>query len=207
EWGEGGGRAGGVGAGGGGNPATKSVQRATFQRSGKESTRRRRPLWGWRDNPPPRPPLAMSVNDHANPAPMAICIRGDAHNRGETVPRGFLSIVAPHSIEVGSDASGREQLADWLTGPENPLTSRVVVNRIWQHLFGQGLVGTPDDFGTRGERPANPVLLDYLARKFMRDGWSLKRFLRDVVLSRTYQLSTSFDRAAAARDPENRWHW
>ena len=81
------------------------------------------------------------------------------------------------------------------------------MNRVWQHLFGQGLVGTPDDFGTRGERPSNPALLDHLARLFMRQGWSMKRLIRHLVLSRTYQLSSEFDRAAAARDPENRWLW
>ena len=149
----------------------------------------------------------MSVNDQARPGPIAICIRGDAHNRGETVPRGFVSILAPETPEIGPDVSGRAQLADWLTSERNPLTSRVAVNRVWQHLFGQGLVGTPDDFGTRGERPSNPALLDYLARSFMRQGWSMKRLIRQVVLSRTYQLSSRFDRAAAARDPENRWHW
>ena len=99
------------------------------------------------------------------------------------------------------------QLADWLTREQNPLTSRVAVNRVWQHLFGQGLVGTPDDFGTRGERPSNPELLDYLARQFMREGWSVKRLIRGLVLSRSYQLSSKFDRAAAAQDPENRWLW
>ena len=138
---------------------------------------------------------------------MEICIRGDAHNRGETVPRGFLSIVEPHPPEIGPDVSGRAQLAEWLTGARNPLTGRVAVNRVWQHLFGQGLVGTPDDFGTRGERPSNPELLDHLARRFMQQGWSVKRLIRHLVLSRTYQLSSNFDRAAAARDPENRWLW
>ena len=103
-------------------------------------------------------------------------------------------------------AAGR----NWPTGSpatENPLTSRVAVNRVWQHLFGQGLVGTPDDFGTRGERPSNPELLDHLARQFMQQGWSVKRLIRSLVLSRTYQLSSNFNRAAAARDPENRWLW
>ena len=160
-----------------------------------------------KENPAPRPPLAMSVNDHEHPGPMEICIRGDAHNRGETVPRGFLSIVEPHPPEIGPDVSGRAQLAEWLTGARNPLTGRVAVNRVWQHLFGQGLVGTPDDFGTRGERPSNPELLDHLARRFMQQGWSVKRLIRHLVLSRTYQLSSNFDRAAAARDPENRWLW
>ncbi len=102
---------------------------------------------------------------------------------------------------------GRANLADWLTSDQNPLTSRVVVNRVWQHLFGQGLVATPDDFGTRGERPSNPELLDHLARQFMHQGWSVKRLIRSLVLSRVYQLSSNFDRAAAAQDPENRWLW
>jgi len=158
-------------------------------------------------NPAPRPPLAMSVNDLERPGPMEICIRGDAHHRGESVPRGFVSIITPQPPEIGPNVSGRAQLADWLTSAQHPLTSRVAVNRIWQHVFGAGLVGTPDDFGTRGDRPSNPELLDYLARRFMRQGWSVKRLIRDLVLTRTYQLSSTFDRAAALRDPENRWLW
>jgi hypothetical protein len=138
---------------------------------------------------------------------MAICIRGDAHNRGESIPRGFLSIVEPHATEIAPDVSGRAELANWLTSDRNPLTARVAVNRIWQHLFGQGLVGTPDDFGTRGERPANQALLDHLAKQFMRQGWSLKRMIRRLILSRTYQMSSEFNSACAPRDPENRWLW
>jgi Protein of unknown function (DUF1553)/Protein of unknown function (DUF1549)/Planctomycete cytochrome C len=157
--------------------------------------------------PVPRPPLAMSVNDQERPGPMEICIRGDAHRRGETVPRGFVATIPPQAPQIGPNASGRAQLAAWLTSAQNPLTSRVAVNRLWQHLFGQGLVGTPDDFGTRGERPSHPELLDHLARQFMRQGWSVKRLIRDLLLSRTYQLSSSVDRAAVARDPENRWLW
>jgi hypothetical protein len=149
----------------------------------------------------------MSVNDQAHPGPMAICIRGDAHNRGETVPRGFLSILTPRPSEFGPAASGRLQLAAWLTSSENALTGRVAVNRVCQHLFGAGLVGTPDDFGTRGERPSHPELLDHLARQFVQQGWSVKRLIRHLVLSRTYQLSSQLDRAAAARDPANRWLW
>jgi hypothetical protein len=160
-----------------------------------------------KQNPPPRPPMAMSVNDEAHPGPIAICIRGDAHNRGETVPRGFIAIVGPHAPEIGPDQSGRMELAKWLTSARNPLTARVAVNRVWQHLFGRGLVGTPDDFGTRGERPSSPELLDHLARRFMEQGWSVKRLIRHLVLSRTYQLSSDFNRQAAARDPENRWLW
>jgi hypothetical protein len=149
----------------------------------------------------------MSVNDQEKPGPIAICIRGDAHNRGESVPRGFLSVITPHAPEIGPDVSGRRELAAWLTSAENPLTSRVAVNRVWKHLFGQGLVATPDDFGTRGGPPSHPELLDHLARQFMEDGWSLKRLVRNLVLSRTYQMSSDFQRDAAAKDPENRWLW
>ena len=129
----------------------------------------------------------MAVNDQARPGPIAICIRGDAHNRGETVPRGFVSILAPETPEIGPDAAAARSWPTGSTGERNPLTSRVVVNRVWQHLFGQGLVGTPDNFGTRGERPSHPDLLDHLARPFVRQGWSVKRLIRQVVLSRTYR--------------------
>lgn len=161
----------------------------------------------FKKNPPRRPPLAMSVNDQERPEPMRICIRGDAHDRGPTVPRGFLTAVAPVGPPIAPEVSGRTQLAEWLASERNPLTSRVAVNRIWMHLFGEGLVGTPDDFGTRGEPPSNPELLDHLAREFMNQGWSVKRLIRQIVLSRAYQLSSDFDRTAAARDPENRWQW
>jgi mono/diheme cytochrome c family protein len=167
----------------------------------------KREIANLKENPVPRPPLAMSVNDQAHPGPMAICIRGDAHNRGVTVPRGFLAIVGPRAPDIGPDVSGRAQLAAWLTDARNPLTGRVAVNRVWQHLFGQGLVGTPDDFGTRGEHPSHPELLDHLARRFVRQGWSVKRLIRHLVLSRTYRLSSDFHREAAARDPEDRWLW
>jgi hypothetical protein len=85
--------------------------------------------------------------------------------------------------------SGRLQLAQWLTSP-HPLTARVMVNRVWLQLFGEGLVSTPDDFGLSGERPTHPELLDHLATRFMREGWSIKRLIRSIVLSRTYQLSS-----------------
>ncbi len=189
------------------NPQAPADPKAELQRIEERLAVLKREIAKQKANPPPRPRLAMSVNDQERPGPIAICIRGDAHNRGETVPRGFVSIVEPPSPDIGPDVSGRAQLAEWLTGARNPLTSRVAVNRVWEHLFGQGLVGTPDDFGTRGEAPSNPELLDHLARQFMRQGWSLKRLIRDLVLSRTYLLSSNYDRAGASRDPENRWLW
>jgi hypothetical protein len=192
---------------GGAKPGAKVESKTEPQRNEERLAELKREIIKQKQNPPPRPPLAMSVNDREKPGPIAVCIRGDAHNRGETVPRGFLSIVEPQPPKISPDVSGRTQLADWLTSARNPLTSRVAVNRVWQHLFGRGLVGTPDDFGTRGELPSNPELLDHLAGQFMRKGWSVKRLIRDLVLSRTYQLSSDFHPAAAARDPENRWLW
>jgi hypothetical protein len=98
-------------------------------------------------------------------------------------------------------------LADWLTRPNNPLTARVMVNRAWRGHFGQGLVRSVDNFGRLGERPTHPELLDWLALRFIDDGWSLKELHRRLMLTATYQMSTAFDDRAAAIDPENRLHW
>jgi uncharacterized protein DUF1553 len=103
--------------------------------------------------------------------------------------------------------SGRLQLARWLVRRDHPLTSRVMVNRIWRWHFGQGLVRTPDNFGKLGERPTNPQLLDWLALRFVESGWSLKAMHRLIMLSATYQISSTFDPLAAERDSDNRLHW
>jgi hypothetical protein len=166
---------------------------------------------------PPGTPLAMGVRDRAKPADCKININGDAKKLGEAVPRGFLtacdlsggvgenegageareSLVDAPSLNVDPKQSGRLQLAQWLTHRDHPLTARVMVNRIWLHLFGEGIVGTPDDFGVYGERPTHPQLLDHLAARFMDDGWSIKRMIRTIVLSRTYQLSSEMHEANA----------
>jgi len=103
--------------------------------------------------------------------------------------------------------SGRLQLAEWLVDPANPLTARVAVNRIWHHLFGAGLVLTVDDFGRQGARPSHPELLDYLAARFMEMNWSFKRMIREIVLSRAYQMSSEHREKAFRADPENRLLW
>src|SRR5262249_59299561 len=109
--------------------------------------------------------------------------------------------------------SGRRQLAQWLSSADNPLTARVMVNRVWHHLFGAGLVRTVDNFGSTGEAPSHPELLDYLALRFVQEGWSVKKLIREVILSRTYQLSSQVDswgshrRLAEKVDPENRLLW
>ena len=130
--------------------------------------------------------------------------RGDHKKPGMTVPRGFPRILTGERREPITTGSGRMQLADWLASPDNPLTARVMVNRLWQHHFGEGLVRTPNDFGQRGERPTHPELLDYLAARFVESGWSVKAMHRLIMLSSTYQQSSRAGAASLARDPDNR---
>ena len=159
-------------------------------------------------NRPPRPAYAMSARDRAKPADTAVAIRGNIGERGDVVPRGFLSAVNvanPPAIEA--DHSGRLELADWITRADNPLTARVMVNRLWHHLFGRGLVSTVDNFGTIGKAPTHPELLDALALRFVDEGWSVKKMIRSIMLSRAYQLSSTQNDANHAIDPDNHLLW
>ncbi|MFZ4767775.1 MAG: DUF1553 domain-containing protein, partial [Roseimicrobium sp.] len=156
-----------------------------------------------------------------------IHIRGQIRNLGAVVPRGFLSVV-PVSLgkPIPKEQSGRLELAAWLVHRDNPLTARVLANRIWLWLMGEGLVRTPDNFGTTGEKPTHPELLDYLASELVESGWSLRHLVRLIVQSRTYQQASGLDALAlgtageteaaravnawqkgAATDPENRLLW
>ncbi|MCA9113357.1 MAG: DUF1553 domain-containing protein, partial [Planctomycetaceae bacterium] len=149
----------------------------------------------------------MGVRDKKEPADCKININGESNKLGDAVPRGFLSACHFESdgekIQVNASTSGRLELARWITDERNPLTARVIVNRIWQHLFGAGLVATPDDFGTYGARPTHPELLDWLATRFVEEGWSIKTLIRQIVLSRTYQLSSLADSALMQSDQTN----
>ena len=153
----------------------------------------------------PGAPLAMGVREAKAVADCKLNIDGESKKLGPAIPRGFLSASsntnAPLAIEP--QQSGRLQLAQWLTRGEHPQTARVLVNRVWLHLLGHGLVRTPDDFGVFGERPSHPELLDHLATRFVADGWSVKRLIRAVVLSRTYQLASEADARSLAADPDN----
>jgi len=122
-----------------------------------------------------------------------IRIRGEAERLGPLVPRGVLTTFSVPGVgtEIKPDESGRRELAAWLTSPRNPLTARVFVNRVWQYLFGDGIVTTLDNFGVKGDVPSNPELLDYLAGEFIESGWSIKRLVRTLVLTRAYQLSSA----------------
>ncbi|HET6878755.1 MAG TPA: DUF1549 domain-containing protein, partial [Pirellulales bacterium] len=150
-------------------------------------------------------PKVMTVVEEKEIGDTRVHVRGNVHNLGEAVPRGFLQAasVGP-SAPMPAHESGRRQLADWLVERDNPLTARVLVNRVWHWLFGAGLVRTTDNFGTAGEVPSHRELLDYLALRFMDDGWSVKKLVRRIVVTREYRLSTAADDTARVADPENR---
>ena len=160
----------------------------------------------------PKGPQAMGVVE-GQPADCRLLVRGELDQPGETVPRGFVSVLMTEPPVLPRNESGRRELAEWLVARSNPLTARVMVNRVWAHLFGQGLVATADNFGASGEKPSHPELLDFLAVKFSAPsdqaglGWSLKSLVREILLSRTYQLSSALDPAAHELDPENRLLW
>jgi cytochrome c553 len=150
---------------------------------------------------------AMGVED-ARPVDDRICVHGEVTDLGAVVPRGFTTLISlGPEPSISQSESGRLELAQWLTSRDNPLVSRVIVNRIWQHLFGQGIVRTVDNFGSTGETPADPQLLDYLAEDFMDNHWSIKDMVRKLVLTRTYQLASSNDKSDFMLDPDDRLCW
>ena len=152
--------------------------------------------------------MVMSVQEETEIGDTKIHVRGSVHTLGEVAPRGFLRVATVGDVApLPSQESGRRELADWLTAETNPLTARVFVNRAWHWLFGSGLVRTTDNFGTTGEKPSHPELLDDLAVRFMQEGWSVKSLVRRIVLSRTYRLSTADDSKNTAADPDNRLVW
>jgi hypothetical protein len=155
----------------------------------------------------PNAPLAMAVID-GTATDLNLRVRGEPDIKGDVVPRDYLAILkhvpAPAVSQAGS---GRLELAQWLTSHEHPLTARVMVNRVWAHLLGRGLVETVDNFGASGATPTHPELLDHLAIRFMENGWSVKSTIRNIVLSRTYRLSGQHSSANAAIDESNRLYW
>jgi hypothetical protein len=158
------------------------------------------------DSAPPMPGWAMGMRDRPEVEDCRIHVRGETTLLGERVPRGFLRVVdIPGAVLPRAEGSGRRELAAWLTDRSNPLTARVYVNRVWRHLFGRGLVTTVDDFGVTGAAPTHPGLLDHLAVEFMDGGWSTKRLIRSLVLSRAYGLDSRGAEGMREKDPDNRW--
>ncbi|HJZ91495.1 MAG TPA: DUF1553 domain-containing protein [Gemmataceae bacterium] len=152
----------------------------------------------------PKRRMVMTVVEESRIEDARVHVRGSVHNLGAVAPRGFLKVVtAGATTKFPANRSGRKELAEWIASADNPLTARVIVNRAWHWLFGSGLVRTTDNFGTTGELPSHPELLDHLAARFVADSWSVKRLVRAIVLSRTYRQSAANPTAATA-DPENR---
>jgi hypothetical protein len=155
----------------------------------------------------PNLPRALAVAER-EPQNLRVHVRGSHLTLGDEAPRRFPRILAGDvQRPISPQASGRLELARWLTGRENPLASRVMVNRIWQGHFGEGLVRTSDNFGRLGQRPDNQPLLDWLATRFVDGGWSIKSMHRLIMLAGAYQMSTRYDERAAQLDPENRLLW
>ena len=155
----------------------------------------------------PLPPFAYAVQDEEKPKDCRIAIRGNAHQVGQEVPRGFVQLVSFEEPQSAWNGSGRLELAKWLTDDRQPLTPRVYVNRVWQQLFGAGIVRSSDNFGIRGDLPSHPKLLDFLASEFVQQGWSTKKLVRRLVLTSTYRMSASPNAVAQEIDPENRLLW
>lgn len=192
---------------------TDDVAKQYFDRAQRNEERnRQRKVDAFRSSSDAAPPRAMVLRDRATPVEPVVFVRGNPGRRGDKVERHFLELLSDGSREAfPKDASGRRQLAESIADDSNPLTARVFVNRVWQHHFGQGIVQTSSDFGTRAEPPTHPELLDWLAAEFVEADWSIKRLHRMIVLSAAYQQS-SLDRSVddprlAELDPTNRWVW
>ena len=156
---------------------------------------------------PGAPMRAMAVEDAPHPQDSPVFIRGEATSKGEMAPRRFLEILSGPNRPDFREGSGRLELAKDIASPNNPLTARVMINRMWEHHFGEGFVTTPDDFGTQSAPPSHPELLDYLAVRFMQSGWSMKTMHRLIMLSSVYQQQSETNAADAAIDPNNRLLW
>jgi cytochrome c553 len=155
----------------------------------------------------PKEPFIHALKDVKQPANMRVHHRGNPKTLGDEVPRRFLEILGGDDALPFKLGSGRLELAQAVASKDNPLTARVLVNRIWQHHFGKGLVRTPSNFGTLGERPTHPELLDYLAARFLASGWSMKALHREIMLSAAYQMSSKFDGQCFEADADNKWLW
>ncbi len=155
---------------------------------------------------PPKYPVIHALTDAARPTDMPVLPRGNPATPGAKVPRRFLTVLGGDRGPF-RQGSGRLELARAIASPDNPLTARVIVNRVWQHHFGRGLVGTASNFGALGERPSHPELLDWLARRFVESGWSLKALHREILLSSTYRQASRSDARGFGKDPGNTLLW
>ena len=156
----------------------------------------------------PAEPKFLTIQEESQTEDSKVHIRGNVHNLGDSVPRGFLQVASTSStFELPDQQSGRKEFGEWIARADNPLTPRVIVNRVWHWMIGTGIVRTTDNFGTAGEPPSHPELLDMLAGKFVSQNWSVKQLVREIALSRVYQQSSLSNSLGEEMDPDNRLLW
>ena len=187
--------------------AVEDVKRLLDRASKKELVRLDNKIESLRANSPAVPPRGMVLWDAPTPVEPVIYIRGNPGRPGKQVSRHFLQAVGDLGGKRFKKGSGRLELAEDIASPQNPLTARVIVNRVWMHHFGTGIVRTASDFGVRGTPPSHPELLDYLASRFMHEGWSLKKLHRQILLSAVYQQASVLRQDQQEKDPENKLLW
>lgn len=149
--------------------------------------------------------VCMGTQDRQSLRNARVLIRGEIDQPAQEVPRGFVQVLSENPVKIPTKNSGRLELANWIVNKNNPLTARVMVNRLWQQLIGKGIVREPDNFGVSGPAPTHRELLDYLALEFMNNDWSIKRMIRSIATSRAYRLATTNDSDRLESDPENLW--
>jgi hypothetical protein len=192
----------------------RNAREQEFKKDGREPTteeteelaRLDAELHQLRTTAPPAPPYCHALVDSGS-ADMKLAVRGNLLRLGPVAPRRFLRILTGDSPPQFTQGSGRRELAEAMVDPQNPLTARVFVNRVWEHHFGAGLVPTPSNFGTTGEPPTHPELLDWLAANFVKNGWSIKWLHRQMMLSAAYQMSSQYDEHSFNIDGNNRLLW
>jgi hypothetical protein len=193
------------GLGGPGAAATLRRPERLFNRVDRyEATKFQRKIDELKANSPAAPPRAMVINDATSPTEPVVFLRGNPNSPGQHVPRRMPAVVAGPDRKPFADGSGRLELARAIASPDNPLTARVFVNRVWAYHFGKPLVATPSDFGTRSDPPTHPELLDWLAKRFVEDGWSVKKLHKRMMLSAAYQQVSDTRPELTQADPENR---
>ncbi|MCA9214775.1 MAG: DUF1553 domain-containing protein, partial [Planctomycetales bacterium] len=181
----------------------EELLRAVFVSARAKVTKLESEIKSLESSRPVNPNKTMTVREESDPGDWHLHIRGQVRNLGPIVPRGFIDAVGAKAGVFPANQSGRLEFANWVASAENPLTARVMANRIWLHLMGEGIVRTPDSFGSMGRRPTHPELLDHLAMKLIDSGWSIKSLIRYIVSSRVYQLSETPHPNAANVDPNN----
>ncbi len=189
-------------------PGPKSEDKKEQRKAlNKQIQEQRKKIADHKKTAPLSPGKTMSVEEHKEAGDWHVHVRGNIRSLGTKVKRGFLAVATPSERspkpEIPKGSSGRLHLAEWVASPENPLTTRVYVNRVWHHLFGRGICPTTDNFGEMGRRPTHPELLDHLTSQFIANGWSTKKLIRTIMLSGSYRMSSTASEAAIQADPEN----